>query len=120
MAIYRSAQGKRVDMAALMARNEQTRAVGVQPAGEGRKTTGMKINARGDSIDSKGNVVKTMNQKRAESYAATVGNRSARAARPVAAPKKPEFDFTAQENALNDIQADDAEIEAIKAKNKGV
>lgn len=124
MAIYKSAQGKRVDMAALMAKNEQTRAVGVQPAGEGKKTTGMRVNARGDTIDAKGNVIKSMTQKRAEGYGATVGNKSAQASNKhpmpmVKAKQKTDFDFTAQEKMLNDIQEDDAEVEAIKAKSKG-
>jgi hypothetical protein len=117
MAIYRSAQGKKVDMAALMSRNEKVRAVGVQASGDGRKTTNLKVNARGDTIDAKGNVVKSMNQKRAEGYAAQVGNRGAQAAKyPV---YKPELEFTDHEKALNAIQEDDAEVEAIKAKNKG-
>ena len=119
MAIYRSAQGKQVDMSALMARNEQTRAVGIQATGDGKKTTGLKVNARGDTIDARGNIVKSMNQKRAESYAATVGNRSAQASKhPMVKPKQL-FDFTAQEKALNDMQSDDVEVEEIKAKNKG-
>ena len=124
MAIYKSAQGKRVDMSALMAKNEQTRAVGVQPAGEGKRTTGMRVNARGDTIDARGNVIKSMNQKRAEGYGATVGNRSAQASNKhpmpmVKSKPKADFDFTAQEKMLNDMQEDDAEVEAIKAKSKG-
>ena len=124
MAIYKSAQGKRVDMSALMAKNEQTRAVGVQPAGEGKKTTGMRVNARGDTIDARGNVIKSMNQKRSEGYGATVGNKSAQASNKhpmpmVKAKQKTDFDFTAQEKMLNDMQEDDAAVEEIKAKSKG-
>ena len=40
MAQYRTAQGKNIDMAALAAKNERTRAVG-----------NMNVNARGDTID---------------------------------------------------------------------
>jgi hypothetical protein len=43
MAIHRTALGKQIDMAALAAKNEKTRAVG-----------NMKVNARGDTIDGKG------------------------------------------------------------------
>ena len=43
MANYKTAMGKTVDMAALAAKNEKTRAVG-----------NMKVNARGDTIDAQG------------------------------------------------------------------
>lgn len=67
MAIYRSVMGKTVDMAALVARNSTTRAVG-----------NMKnVNARGDTIDSNGNIIKRANEKVNEQYAKTVGSRSA-------------------------------------------
>jgi len=110
MAIYKSAQGKRVDMSALMAKNEQTRAVGVQPAGEGKKTTGLRVNARGDTIDAKGNVIKSMTQKRAEGYGATVGNKSAQASNKhpmpmVKSKPKADFDFEInQHKHLTNIQ----------------
>ena len=42
MANYKTAMGKVVDMAALTAKNEKTRAVG-----------NMKVNARGDAVDDK-------------------------------------------------------------------
>jgi len=122
MAIYRSAQGKKVDMAAIMAKNEKTRAVGLQAKGDGKKTTGVKMNARGDIIDSKGNVVKSMTQKRAEGYAATVGNRSAQPGQPLMKRPKSEENFalTPQEKELEAMQNDDIEVEEIKAKSKGV
>ena len=50
--IYSSARGKVVDMGALRLRNEQVRAVG-----------NMGVNARGDRIDSKGNVIDPKNQQ---------------------------------------------------------
>jgi len=50
--IYTSARGKVVDMGALRLRNEQVRAVG-----------NMGVNARGDRIDSKGNVIDPKNQQ---------------------------------------------------------
>ena len=46
MARHRTAMGKSIDMAGLIARNEKTRAVGNKS-----------VNARGDSIDQQGRVV---------------------------------------------------------------
>lgn len=66
MAQYRSARGKTLDMGALMSKNERTRAVG-----------NMKVNARGDTIDSNGNVIVPVNKKVSDSYQKTIGNRSA-------------------------------------------
>jgi hypothetical protein len=123
MSIYRSAQGKKVDMRALAAKNEQVRAVGVQPKGEGKRVTGLRVNARGDTIDSKGNIIKTMAQKRAESYAAQVGNRSAQLARPPgtrppATRPAQSFDLTEHEKELNSMQEDDLEVENIKKQSQ--
>lgn len=44
--LYRTAQGRTVDIAAIMTQNERTRAVG-----------NMKVNARGDMIDNRNQVV---------------------------------------------------------------
>jgi len=66
MSTFRTAMGKTVDMAALVARNEKTRAVG-----------NMKVNARGDSIDAHGRIIKPVTEKVSDNYAKTVGNRSA-------------------------------------------
>jgi hypothetical protein len=49
---HRSAQGKLIDMAVIAAMNEKTRAVG-----------NMKINARGDEIDSFNRIVKPRGQR---------------------------------------------------------
>lgn len=46
--IYRTAQGKTIDMGALRLKNEKVRAVG-----------NMKVNARGDVIDDKGEVIQS-------------------------------------------------------------
>jgi hypothetical protein len=70
MAKYRTALGKIVDMSILAAKNEKTRAVG-----------NMKVNARGDTIDSKGNIIKPATNKVNEAYSKTVGNRSAQPVR---------------------------------------
>ena len=66
MSQYRSARGKTLDMSTLMSKNEKTRAVG-----------NMKVNARGDTIDAKGNVIVPVNKKVSDGYQNTIGNRSA-------------------------------------------
>jgi len=55
--IYRTAQGKSVDMGALQLRNENVRAVGNQ-----------KVNARGDLIDSNNRPIVSRNQQVARQY----------------------------------------------------
>jgi outer membrane biosynthesis protein TonB len=50
--VYRSAQGKMVDLGTLMLQNEHVRAVG-----------NMKVNARGDQLDSNNTVIETKPQK---------------------------------------------------------
>jgi hypothetical protein len=66
MGQYRSALGKMVDMTSLMSKNEHVRAVG-----------NMKVNARGDDIDSHGRVIKPVTAKVGAAYQKTVGNRAA-------------------------------------------
>lgn len=75
MAKYRTALGKVVDMSTLAAKNERTRAVG-----------NMKVNARGDTIDSMGKIIKPATAKVNEAYAKTVGNRSAQVQRSKVVP----------------------------------
>ena len=105
---YRTAQGRTVDMIALAAKNEKTRAVG-----------NMKVNARGDTIDSEGKVVVPVTEKVATGYAATVGTRSAQAKKatqkPTQAPE-PEYTLTEEEKDLMGDDESDAEVEAIKAR----
>ena len=55
--VYRTAQGKMVDLGALQLRNENVRAVG-----------NMKVNARGDLIDSGNRPIDTRNQQVARQY----------------------------------------------------
>ena len=50
--VYRTAQGKVVDLGALEAQNEHVRAVG-----------NMNVNARGDQLDADGNVISTRSQQ---------------------------------------------------------
>jgi hypothetical protein len=113
MANYRTALGKTVDMAALQTRNERVRAVG-----------NMSVNARGDTIDAFGNVVKPVTQKVNEKYSKTVGNRSAQPRRPTQQPAAPApapapaVDFSELneiERELEESTADDIEVEKIKA-----
>lgn len=110
MKSYRSAMGKNVDMAALVAKNENVRAVGNHP-----------VNARGDTIDSHGRVIKPVTAKVNQSYNKTVGNKSANAvkqapskqAQPVKAQVKEEL--TEAERELEDSFDDDVEVEQIRA-----
>lgn len=105
---FRTAQGKVLDMSALIAKNERVRAVG-----------NMKVNARGDTIDSNGKIVVPVTQKVGDNYSKTVGNRSAHVKKP-SPPKKPQpqvkQELTQQEQELEDSLNDDLEIEKIKAR----
>lgn len=112
---YRSAQGKTVDMSALAAKNEKTRAVG-----------NMKVNARGDTIDANGKIIVPVTQKVGQKYQATVGNRTAQPVKnktkptaqstqttqPAVEPKE----LTTEELELDNSFEDDLEVEQIKAK----
>jgi len=66
MSVHRSALGKTVDMNVLIVGNEKTLAVG-----------NMKVNARGDTVDSHGRIIKSVTEKVNEMYGKTVGNKSA-------------------------------------------
>ena len=55
--VYRTAQGKMVDLGALQLRNENVRAVG-----------NMKVNARGDLVDSGNRAIDTRNRQVARQY----------------------------------------------------
>ena len=114
MANYRTAMGKSVDMAALSAKNEKTRAVG-----------NMKVNARGDTIDAHGRILRTATTKVNDSYNKTVGNRSAQPVRnKPTTPPKPTIDLSQLNELEREIEGnleDELEIEKIKAqelKNK--
>ena len=110
---YKSAMGKSVDMSALAAKNQHTRAVG-----------NMSVNARGDTIDSNGRVIRPVTDKVNEAYGKTVGNKSAQIKRPVTpkpAPQKVEVkpkveELTLAELELEESIEDDIEVEKIKAK----
>lgn len=104
MKIYKTAQGKRVDMSALAAKNETVRAVG-----------NMKVNARGDTIDGFGRVVTPATQRVNEMYSKTVGNRSANTRKPVRQSVQTS-DLTLEEQALEISMGADQEIEEIKRR----
>ena len=55
--IYRTAQGKQIDMGKLVLQNEGVRAVG-----------NMKVNARGDAVDDHNRVIETKNHQVAKNY----------------------------------------------------
>jgi hypothetical protein len=111
MAKFKTAMGKVVDMNALVAKNEKTRAVG-----------NMRVNARGDSIDSNNRIVRSATSKVNDAYSKTVGNRSAQ---PQAHTNKKPIDnkpkinleeLTPFERELEESMDQDLEIEKIKAK----
>jgi len=61
--VYKTAQGKTVDMGRLMVQNEKTRAVG-----------NMKVNARGDLVDDMNNVVSSKPQQVNNQYNKQIQN----------------------------------------------
>jgi hypothetical protein len=108
MGIHRSAMGKSVDMSALVSRNEKTRAVG-----------NMKVNARGDTIDSHGRIIASVTEKVNTAYSKTVGNKSANVNRKPTQQLQPdpiakEMDLTDEERELENSLGDDLEVEKIK------
>ena len=102
---YRSAMGKTIDMAALASRNEHTRAVG-----------NMRVNARGDTIDANGRIIKPVTDKVNEAYGKTVGNKSAQVKRTVTPKPKIKEELTIAEIELEESFEDDVEVEQIKAE----
>lgn len=61
--VYRTAQGKMVDLGALQLQNEQVRAVG-----------NMKVNARGDLVDGQDRAIDSRNQQVARQYKKQISN----------------------------------------------
>lgn len=110
MAVYRTAQGKMLDMGTMMTQNEKVRAVG-----------NGKMNARGDTIDPYGRVVVPVSQKVSEAYAKTVNNLGAQV-QPTQKPKSsppPQqptevTELTDFEKQLNEEMASDQEVEELK------
>lgn len=112
MAKYKSAMGKVVDMATLMAKNETVRAVG-----------NATMNARGDTIDSSGNIISATTKRVGNRYQKTVSNRTANIVRrndnQKTKPIVDDIDLTSEEMELLDTTSEDTEIEKIKAKKNG-
>jgi len=116
MSNYKSAMGKPIDMASIIAKNENTKAVG-----------NMNVNARGDTIDAFGRVIQPVTERVNQSYANTVGTRSANQARqqrPQQEQVKPDVvkssinleELTSIERELEESFEDDVEVEKIKAE----
>lgn len=107
MAQYRTAQGRTLDMSALAAKNERTRAVG-----------NMKVNARGDTIDSQGKIIEPVTAKVTNQYSKTVGNASARPVTPRPQQTKPAEPVLEEKLPTEEDfdSVDDVEIEQIKAQ----
>ena len=83
--VYRTAQGKMVDLGALQLRNENVRAVG-----------NMKVNARGDLVDSGNRAIDTRNRQVARQYrrqTTNVTDTPVRTNQSVAAAPQPPEDF---------------------------
>ena len=120
MAVYRTAQGKRLDMSMLARKNERTRAVG-----------NMSVNARGDTIDSQGKVIVPVTKKVGDKYQRTVSQRAEKLAQRKEELLQPiestpaietkldiadEFELLAEEQEIDDLAEFEVEIEEIKAK----
>lgn len=78
MSGYRTAQGKVVDMAQLVARNEKVRAVG-----------NMNVNARGDIIDSHNRIIQDNTKRVKNSYTKAVQQKQQAAPQPEAKKEMP-------------------------------
>lgn len=119
MAVYRTAQGKRIDMSTLAARNERVRAVG-----------NMSVNARGDTIDSYGRVIVPVTKKVGDKYQRTVSSKAQVLAQrkidlmqPIESEPAPETkidiiedieELLAEEQEIDDLAEFEVEIEEIK------
>lgn len=115
MAVYKSALGKPIDMAALAAKNERVRAVGNQ-----------NVNARGDTIDANGNIIVPASKKVGERYAKTVTNKSANIVKnkpnnhfvPVDTIQQHIEQLTPEEQQIEADAAEELAIERAKAGKK--
>jgi hypothetical protein len=118
MGIYRTAQGKHIDMSTLARKNERIRAVG-----------NMSVNARGDTIDSQGRVIVPVTKKVGDKYQRTVSNRAETLAKrkealmsPIESAPAPEskiditeeLELLAEEQEIDELAEFEIEIEEIK------
>lgn len=100
MTKHRTAQGKIIDMSQIAARNEHVRAVG-----------NMKVNARGDTIDSHGKVVVPVTRKVGKSYQNTVSNRAANV---IKKKEKPVEANTVEVDTVPQIVEEEVEVETVE------
>ena len=120
MGIYKTAQGKRLDMSILARKNERTRAVG-----------NMSVNARGDTIDAQGKIIVPVTKKVSDKYQRTVSTRAAALAKrkedlmqPIETSPGPEtkldiadeFELLEDEQEIDELAEFEIEIEEIKAQ----
>jgi hypothetical protein len=99
---HRTAQGKSLDMQALVSKNEKVRAVGIN----------QRVNARGDTIDDTGKIIVPVTEKVGKRYQGSVSNRSA-------IPKnQPKEQLTKEEMELEYLNELDQEIQKIKKQEK--
>jgi hypothetical protein len=120
MGIYKTAQGKRLDMSILARKNERTRAVG-----------NMSVNARGDTIDAQGRIIVPVTKKVSDKYQRTVSTRAATLAKrkedlmqPIETSPGPEtkldiadeFELLEDEQEIDELAEFEIEIEEIKAQ----
>lgn len=104
MSNYKSSLGRPVDMQAIITRNENVRAVG-----------NMKVNARGDTIDSFGKVIKPAPDKVIEQYGKTVNNQSANIKKAVVKSKQKTDIVEDYPEELKDVfEQDQIDIDTLK------
>jgi hypothetical protein len=98
--VYRTAQGKVVDLGALEVQNEHVRAVG-----------NMNVNARGDKLDANGNVISTRSQQ---------VNRNLDRATNTAAGPIPTSSRAQKEDVIAKRAAEQAKIEQARAQRQAL
>ena len=98
--VYRTAQGRIVDLGALEAQNEHVRAVG-----------NMKVNARGDKLDANGRVISTRSQQ---------VNRNLNRATNTAAASIPASSRAQKEDAAATRAAEQAKIEQARTQRQAL
>ena len=104
--IYKTARGRSLDMASLIAKQEKTRAV----------SNINSINSRGDEIDQAGNVIRPNTQRVADAYASQVGTQGAVSLQE--RPENPNISKSANPNApLSPKQK--RELEALEKVESG-
>jgi hypothetical protein len=109
--VYRSAQGKMVDLGTLQLQNETTRAVG-----------NMGVNARGDRVNSENKPIDTRNQQVKRQYdkqVAPTREKPATSARAVRETARADTPAPVQEPTVNTSAASGLAAAIARAQNKG-